>query len=272
MSTVFVANIFATRWLFTRDRSFLLNSFGTTVTVYRFLSEVVDFWLCYLEEDAATGFVRDVNDCVGELCSGSPPNEVNKDPMLTLALLRYSANALLEASIALGKDASKRPQWRRLLCKLAPFPTIVDTHNVSRLLFVDRDNSTSLEAATSVFPGGVVVGDLQCSTQANFNLSQTYAIAKATIEEIGPSFFATYSCKSFSAALLARVNKTMLYEAMASALRPCTIADDAGGSDMNGALCVHPSGYVDNHKYIALCCLCVTLCIYCACYAMLCPC
>ena len=117
---VFAAVNIASRWLWTRDRAFLTNSFGTKSTPYEFLVETVAFWECYLEADEH-GILHDYNDCVGELCDRT--NEVDNDPLMTLALLRFAVNALLSASVALGRDASKRPQWRGLLCSLAPLPT-----------------------------------------------------------------------------------------------------------------------------------------------------
>ena len=100
---VFAAVNIASRWLWTRDRAFLTNSFGTKSTPYEFLVETVAFWECYLEADEH-GILHDYNDCVGELCDRT--NEVDNDPLMTLALLRFVVNALLSVSVALAAVAS----------------------------------------------------------------------------------------------------------------------------------------------------------------------
>ena len=111
---VFAAVNIASRWLWTRDRAFLTNSFGTKSTPYEFLVETVAFWECYLEADEH-GILHDYNDCVGELCDRT--NEVDNDPLMTLALLRLAVNALLSASAALGWAVAWAPVSEAARCR-----------------------------------------------------------------------------------------------------------------------------------------------------------
>ena len=242
---MFAAVNIASRWLWTREKAFLANSFGTKSTPYEFLKETVSFWECYLEADEH-GVLHDYNDCVGELCDRT--NEVDNDPLMTLALLRFSVNALLSASVALGRDASLRPRWRGLLCNLAPLPT--KEVNGTTVFVTNAVGSGSggedgqLEASMAIYPGGVVAGD-NCTT---LDFAAAANITRATIAQMGPSFWQAYSLtKGFSAALLARVDKDALFAALLNNLRPCTDADNAG-KDMNGAVCLQRNGLGDNHN------------------------
>lgn len=236
---VFAAVNIATRWLWTRDKHFLTNTFGTESTPYSFLKETVAFWDCYLVADVH-GVLHDLNDCVGELCGRT--NEVDNDPLMSLALLRFATNALLSASVALERDASLRPQWQTLLCDLAAYPTI--TRN-GTTLFVTSANRTDLEASMALYPGSVVAGD-NCSSGHSFD--SVANITRSTIGQMGSDFFQAYSfTKGFTAALLARVDKQVVFPALMRNLRPCTDSDNLA-RDMNGAVCLQRNGLADNHN------------------------
>eukprot|EP01048_Picozoa_sp_COSAG05_P013486 COSAG05_NODE_1441_length_4880_cov_3.567245_5_plen_172_part_00 len=140
------------------------------------------FWECYLEPDEH-GILHDNNDCVGELCDRS--NRVDSDPLMTLALLRFTTNALLSASVALGRDSGMRAQWSALLCNLAPYPTAL--HNGSRV-FVASENSTELEATMALYPGSVVAGD-NCSDS---DYATIVNLTRSTIMEMGPDFYGNF--------------------------------------------------------------------------------
>lgn len=238
---VFAAVNFASRWLWTRERKFLTNSFGTESSPYEFLKETVAFWQCYLTADLHDGTLHDENDCVGELCDRT--NQVDSDPLMTLALLRFATNALLSASVALGRDASLRRQWQALLCTLAPYPTA--THN-GTTVFVASANSTELEASMAIYPGSIVAGD-NC-TGNSYSYEYAANTTRSSIEQMGADFFRSYSLtKGFSAALLARVDKSLLFPNMLLNLRPCSDADNRD-RDMNGKVCLQRNGLADNHN------------------------
>ena len=96
----FAAVNFVSRWLHTRDLSFLDNDFGTghsgwareSVTPYIFLKDIAAFWSCYLQKNTSKTELPyqldDVNDCVGEICQDNSMG-IDVNPTGELALLRY---------------------------------------------------------------------------------------------------------------------------------------------------------------------------------------
>ena len=99
----------------------------------------------------------------------------------------------------------------------------------------------------AIYPGGIVAGE-NCTQGGASSYATAVNITRDTISAIGPDFFKSYSfTRGFSAALLARVNKTQLYAMLLANLRPCTDADNAD-RDMNGAVCLQRNGLADNHN------------------------
>jgi hypothetical protein len=131
---------------------------------------------------------------------------------MTLALLRFAVNALLSASVALGRDVNKRSQmWRGLLCSLAPLPTkeingttVFVTNSVG---IGSGGEDGQLEASMAIYPGGVVAGD-NCTGGPALGYAATANVTRVTIAQMGPVFWQSYSLtKGFTAALLSRVDK-----------------------------------------------------------------
>lgn len=97
------------RWRTTRDRHYIKS------VAYPFLREVAAFWESYLVLEDGRYVVK--SDAIHE-GSGN-----DKNPILTLGLLRNLFQGMIHASQALGLDAESRHKWQDILDKLSPFPT-----------------------------------------------------------------------------------------------------------------------------------------------------
>lgn len=103
------------RWRLSMDRDYLAK-------VYPFLRSVAEFW----ERDLVDrdGVLHVVGDGMHERTTrdvelhGEP-----EDPANTLGYLRSFFADMLDASAFLGLDADRRPAWRDILARLAPYPT-----------------------------------------------------------------------------------------------------------------------------------------------------
>jgi hypothetical protein len=132
----------ANHWLWTRDVEWL------NATGWRYLDEVAQFWECYLLKGynypgTPNGSYSSVNDCLGELCcavaefpNGFPTlnfesrgaEQVDVNPIVTLALLRFLFPVFVDATEALGIEPERRKLWQHLHSNLAPLPLV---HNIS---------------------------------------------------------------------------------------------------------------------------------------------
>lgn len=98
----------AQRWRTTQDPAYAAK-------VYPFARAVAEFWEDYLVEVDSVYHIH--GDAIHEL-SGA-----NKNPILTLGLLRNAFDLVLDLSRALNVDVDRRETWTRILSNLAPFPT-----------------------------------------------------------------------------------------------------------------------------------------------------
>ena len=75
---------------------------------------------------------------------------IDVNPVGELALLRYALAGLIDASVALGRDAALRAKWNETLCHLAPYPaeTLPDGGGPVFLEVIKR-NSSIAPAMTS---------------------------------------------------------------------------------------------------------------------------
>jgi hypothetical protein len=97
----------AQRWRCTYDPTYARK-------VYPFVLAVTDFWEDYLKR--VDGKYHIHGDAIHEL---SGPN---KDPVLTLGLLRNAFDLVIDLSRALDVDAPRRAKWQNILENLADFP------------------------------------------------------------------------------------------------------------------------------------------------------
>lgn len=84
---------------------------------YPFLREVADFWEDYLVLEDDRYVVLD--DALGEQYDGS----IDRNPIITLALLRFFFRGMIRISQAIDKDSASLEQWRDILDKLSPYTT-----------------------------------------------------------------------------------------------------------------------------------------------------
>ena len=103
------------RWRLSMDREYLLR-------VYPYLRAVAEFW----ERDLVDrdGVLHVVGDGMHERTTRDiRENGVPEDPTNTLGYLRGFFTDLLDAAEWLGLDEEKRPAWRDILNRLAPYRT-----------------------------------------------------------------------------------------------------------------------------------------------------
>lgn len=116
---------FIMRYYHTLDRNYLEEK------AYPYLIEVIDFWEDYLVwED---GRYVDKNDCIHENAAANKgcigwPDDVedyadDRNPVVSLALIRTTLRALLDMSETLGRDEERRGKWRHMLEHLSGYPT-----------------------------------------------------------------------------------------------------------------------------------------------------
>jgi hypothetical protein len=97
----------AQRWRCTYDPAYARK-------VYPFVLAVIDFWEDYLKRIDGKYHIH--GDAIHEL---SGPN---KDPILTLGLLRNAFDLIIDMSRALDVDAPRRAKWQDILKNLADYP------------------------------------------------------------------------------------------------------------------------------------------------------
>ena len=171
-----------------------------------------------------------------------------------LALLRYALSGLIDASTALGRDATLRKQWNETLCHLAPYPSetfpgdggavfteVIKRH--SRIApAMDAPSPPGIDSSMAIWPGGATVSTLdKCGLPYSTVQQMTRNALRNTSETFGGDSYQTPA-----AAVYARYNKTALYPALEKGLQPCTAACNA--QYMCGELCLHPSLYLDQHN------------------------
>ncbi|MCY2930680.1 MAG: hypothetical protein NTV86_14515 [Planctomycetota bacterium] len=117
--------------------------------VYPYLVEVMNFWEDYLTFEDGRYVSR--NDCVNEcgfymmLPEDSRDFERAKDknPPLTLGLIRLVSRAAIEISTALCVDAPRRAKWQHILDHISDFPLTV--RNGKTMFDVSEGGLTTLE-------------------------------------------------------------------------------------------------------------------------------
>ncbi len=82
--------------------------------IYPYISDVVAFWEDYLKLENNRYVIY--GDAIHE---GSGKN---KNPILTLGLLRNALNLIIDLSSELKKDESKLPKWKDMLARLSEYP------------------------------------------------------------------------------------------------------------------------------------------------------
>lgn len=116
---------------------------------YPYLVEVMNFWEDYLIFEDGRYVTQ--NDCVNEcefymvLPEGHRDFERarDKNPPLSLGLIRMSARAVIDISIALGVDDCRRGKWQHILDHISEFPL---TERSGKILFdVCENGLTRLE-------------------------------------------------------------------------------------------------------------------------------
>ena len=108
---------FVEYWRYTRDRSWALR------VGHPFVSEVLEFWECWLVRNETTGLFQDINDNISELGFFSEDRDkadtVETDPIQTLAFLRFIIKGALDMSVTLEKPESERRElWREIAAGL----------------------------------------------------------------------------------------------------------------------------------------------------------
>lgn len=102
------------RFYSTYDRDYAVE------TAYPYLEKAADFWLDYLEWDGERYVILD--DCIHE--SSVPAGGGDRNPLLSLGLIRALFRGLLDICEAFGLDSPKREKWRHVLEHISDFPTM----------------------------------------------------------------------------------------------------------------------------------------------------
>lgn len=123
----------------------------TRQKLYPFCREVADFWEAYLVEENGYYHIR------GSASHEHGGNDVNT--AFDLPLVRNLFKGMIEMSVALGIDLQKRPIWKRIVDRLAPYPvTIFEGLTV----FKEADNCDGFTRSISLYnvmwPGAGDVG------------------------------------------------------------------------------------------------------------------
>lgn len=163
-NAVFGAQNFLAHYAYTKDLAFWdrtdLSDDGVT-TPYDYLLEVADFW-----EDKFAGGKDTTGEFTGKYVVRNSaarenlyPTDIN--PIADLGMVGRLMRGLVEISIALGRDASRRATWQDIADSLSPLPTMQcpnvvgacykEAHNRSTMsLLFPRDNF--LVVGNPVFP------------------------------------------------------------------------------------------------------------------------
>lgn len=116
---------------------------------YPYIAEVMTFWEDYLVFEDGRYVTR--NDCVNECTFFRilPDDSIeferakDKNPPLSLGLIRMLARAAIEISTALGVDQGRREKWRHILDHISDFPL---TERDGKTMFdVCESGATTLE-------------------------------------------------------------------------------------------------------------------------------
>lgn len=132
---------------------------------YPYLLEVMDFWEDYLTFE--NGRYVSQNDCVCEcfFFMMLPPDSIefekarDRNPPLSLALIRMASRAAIELSTALGVDEHRRGKWQHILDHISDPPLIV--RDGKTMLATGENGATKLEDQSlcctwQIFPGNAV--------------------------------------------------------------------------------------------------------------------
>ncbi len=132
---------------------------------YPYLVEVMNFWEDYLTFENGRYVSR--NDCICECFFFMllPPDSVefekakDKNPPLTLALIRMASRAAIDMSTALGVDAQRRGKWQHILDNISDFP--LTTRDGKTMFDTSEHGATRLEDAAlcvswMIYPGNGV--------------------------------------------------------------------------------------------------------------------
>lgn len=143
-------------------------------SVYSFLKDVAKFWQGYLTEDPDGSY-----DIYGDgMIETDTPG---KNSALSLGLVRYLMQGLVDISTFLGQDASLRSTWNDILAHLAPLPIINATVNG-----VSKPVLSSYQAYNGVSAGSNRVVHQIVSVASQLGLDSDPALltaAKNTLDE-----------------------------------------------------------------------------------------
>jgi hypothetical protein len=108
---------FVEYWRYTRDQSWAKR------VGYPFVSEVLEFWECWLVRNGTTGTWDDINDNISELGFFSEDRDaadsVDSNPIQTLAFLRFIIRGALDLSTTLNiREPERRELWQEIAAGL----------------------------------------------------------------------------------------------------------------------------------------------------------
>jgi hypothetical protein len=137
--------------------------------VYPFVRAAAVFWEKYLVYE--DGRYVDYNDAIHEGTVG------NKNPILSLGLIRQTLQTACDMSALLGEDAGRREKWMHICDNLSPYPVFV--RNGKRVF---RYTETGIEwvdgnslGIQHIYPGGQIGPDSD---------PELLAIARNTVDEM----------------------------------------------------------------------------------------
>ncbi|MCY2927996.1 MAG: hypothetical protein NTV86_00600, partial [Planctomycetota bacterium] len=133
--------------------------------VYPYLVEVMNFWEDYLTFEDGRYVSRNDSVCECAFFLTLPPDSIefekakDKNPPVTLALIRMASRAAIEMSTALGVDEHRRGKWRHILDHISDFPLTV--RDGKTMLDTSEHGTIKLEEASlcvswSIYPGNGV--------------------------------------------------------------------------------------------------------------------
>lgn len=136
----------AQRWRTTYDPAYARKT-------YPFVLEVCGFWEDYLKRIDGKYHIH--GDAIHELTGP------NKNPVLTLGLLRNAFDLAIDMSVTLGTDAPRRAKWRDILENLAGFP--VQQRNGRTVFRYTTEGPEWVDGNTlgiqHIYPGGAITLD-----------------------------------------------------------------------------------------------------------------
>jgi alpha-L-fucosidase 2 len=136
----------AQRWRTTHDPAYARK-------VYPFVLAVCEFWEDYLKHIDGKYHIH--GDAIHELTGP------NKNPVLTLGLLRNAFDLAIDMSTALGQDAARRAKWSDILENLADFP--VQQRNAKTVFRYTTEGPEWVDGNTlgiqHIYPGNAITLD-----------------------------------------------------------------------------------------------------------------